>query len=185
MSVAGARVTSARAGDLPVSVLAAEDAQSQIQIPFEARGDKVLLSVEAPTGGRRFDVPLEPVSPAILVGNDGSPVLYDTDSGALLDAANPVRSRTRIQIMAAGLGRVNPEWTAGVDAPLDNPPAVVADVRAMLDGAPVDVTRAVLAHGYIGWYLVEIEIPKIVNSGPCELYLDVDGHAEQSRADIY
>ena len=34
-----------------------------------------------------------------------------------------------------------------------------------------------LAHGYIGWYLVEIEIPKIVNSGPSDLYLDVDGHA--------
>jgi uncharacterized protein (TIGR03437 family) len=176
MSVAGTRVTSARAGDLPVSVLAADDAQSQIQIPFGARGDKLLLSVEAPNGGRRFDVPLESVSPAILVGPDGSPVLYDTDSGTLLDAANPARSRTRIQIMATGLGRVNPEWTAGVDAPIDNPPAVVADVRAMLDGAPVDVTRAVLAHGYIGWYLVEIEIPKIVNSGPCELYLDVDGH---------
>jgi len=169
---------------LPVSVLSAGDAESQIQIPFDARGDRLLLLVEASSGGRQFDLPLDSVSPAILVGSDGSPVLYDTDSGAVLDAANPARSRTRVQIMATGLGRVKPEWTAGVDAPLDNPPAVVADVRAMLDGAPVDVTRAVLAHGYRGWYLVEIEIPKIVNSGPCELYLDVDGHPS-NRVRIY
>ncbi len=184
MIVTGTRVISARAGDLPVSVLSAGDAESQIQIPFEVRGDKLLLSVEAPSGGRRFDVPLESASPAILVEADGSPVLYDSATGALLGAANPARSRTRIQIMAEGLGRVRPEWTAGVDAPADNPPAVVADVRAMLDGAPVDVTRAVLAHGYVGWYMVEIEIPKIVNSGPCELYLDVDGHPS-NRVRIY
>jgi uncharacterized protein (TIGR03437 family) len=184
MIVAGMRVTSARASDLPVSVLSASEAESQIQIPFEARGDQLPLSVEAPSGGRRFDLPLASVSPAILVGPDGSPVLYDADTSATLDAANPARSRTRIQIMAAGLGRVKPEWPAGVDAPLDNPPAVVADVRAMLDGAPVDVTRAVLAPGYVGWYLVEIEIPKIVNSGPCELYLDVDGHPS-NRVRVY
>jgi uncharacterized protein (TIGR03437 family) len=183
MIVSGARVISAQTSGLAVSVLTAGDAESQIQIPFEARGDRLSLLVEAPSGPRIFQVPLEPVSPAIFVGPDGLPVMYD-DTGALLDAAHPARSRTRIQIMAAGLGRVKPEWTAGVDAPIDNPPAVVADVRAMLDGAPVDVTRAVLWHGYVGWYLVEIEIPKIVNSGACELYLDVDGHAS-NRVRVY
>ena len=39
----------------------------------------------------------------------------------------------------------------------------------------MDVVRAVLAPGYIGFYLVEIEIPNIVNYGPVELYIDAEG----------
>ena len=35
--------------------------------------------------------------------------------------------------------------------------------------------RATLAPGYTGFYLVEIEVPAIVNTGAAELYLDVDG----------
>ena len=45
------------------------------------------------------------------------------------------------------------------------------------DAAIVPVTvRATLAPGYVGFYLVEIEIPKVVNYGPSELYLEADGH---------
>lgn len=186
MSVTGTRVVAAQAGNLPVSILKAGEAESQIQIPFEARGDSVSLSTSETAGGRAFSfsIPLESVSPGIFVGPDGSPVAFDAETGALLDAANPARSRTRIQVMATGLGRVSPEWRAGVEAPLDNPPKVVADVRALLDGAPMTVTRAVLAPGYVGWYLVEIEIPAVVNTGASELYLDVDGHAS-NRVRVY
>jgi uncharacterized protein (TIGR03437 family) len=186
MSVTGTRVVAAQAGNLPVSILKAGETESQIQIPFDARGDSVSLSTSEPPGGRAFNfsIPLESVSPAIFVEPDGSPVLFDATTGALLDAANPARSRTRIQVMAAGLGRVTPDWTAGVEAPLDNPPKVVADVRALLDGTPMTVTRAVLAPGYVGWYLVEIEIPAVVNTGASELYLDVDGHAS-NRVRVY
>jgi uncharacterized protein (TIGR03437 family) len=186
MSVTGTRVVAAQAGNLPVSILKAGEAESQIQIPFEARGDSVSLSTSEPAGGRAFNfsIPLESVSPGIFVELDGSPVVFDAASGGLLDASNPARSRTRIQVMASGLGRVSPDWRAGVEAPLDNPPKVVADVRALLDGAPMTVTRAVLAPGYVGWYLVEIEIPAIVNTGASELYLDVDGHAS-NRVRVY
>jgi uncharacterized protein (TIGR03437 family) len=179
MTVTGTHVTAAQAGNLPVSILKSDNTESQIQIPFDARGDSISLSTNEPPGGRAFSflIPLESVSPAVFVEPDGSPILFDAESGALLDAAHPARSRSRIQVMAAGLGRVTPDWTAGAEAPLDNPPKVVADVRAVLDGAPMTVTRAVLAPGYVGWYLVEIEIPSIVNKGASELYIDVDGHA--------
>jgi uncharacterized protein (TIGR03437 family) len=62
-------------------------------------------------------------------------------------------------------------------ARLEDPPKVVAPVHAYLDRAPVEVTRAVLAPGYIGIYLVEIQLPPIVNAGPAELYLESEGHA--------
>jgi uncharacterized protein (TIGR03437 family) len=42
----------------------------------------------------------------------------------------------------------------------------------------------VLAPGYIGFYLVEIAVPKLVNYGPAELYIDVDG-ASSNRVRVY
>jgi hypothetical protein len=36
------------------------------------------------------------------------------------------------------------------------------------------VTRAALAP-YIGFYIIDIQVPKIVNYGPAELSLNVDG----------
>jgi uncharacterized protein (TIGR03437 family) len=103
-------------------------------------------------------------------------MLLDADSGVMLDAMNPAHSRSRVQILATGLGRVKPEWPTGLPAPTENPPQVVAKVTAYLDRVPVDVTRAVLSP-YVGFYLVEIEIPKIVNYGPAELYVQVDGQS--------
>ncbi len=108
------------------------------RFPFEASGiDCRSPSTRLPAAADSL-CRLNPLSPAILVEIRRLADLIRCDhSGTPLDAANPARSRSRIQIMATGLGRVTPDWPAGVDAPIDNPPTVVADVRAMLDGAPV------------------------------------------------
>jgi uncharacterized protein (TIGR03437 family) len=184
VSVAGARVSSGQAGNLPVAVLASTDTESQIQIPFEARGSSISLAVS--TGGRNMtlpSVPLEMAAPAIFVARDGSPMLLDADTGVMLDAMTPARSRAHVQILSTGLGRVTPDWPTGVAAPSDNPPKVAAAVHAYLDRQPVEVTRAVLAP-YIGYYLIEIEIPKIVNYGPAELYLEAGGQTS-NRVRVY
>ncbi|HOK44525.1 MAG TPA: hypothetical protein PLK67_01240, partial [Bryobacteraceae bacterium] len=104
--------------------------------------------------------------------------------GVLLDAMNPARSNGRIQVLATGLGRVRPDWPAGMPGPVDDPPTVIEPVRAYLDRAPVEVTRAILAPGYIGLYLVEIQLPAIVNAGPAELYLESGGR-ESNRTRIW
>ena len=52
---------------------------------------------------------------------------------------------------------------------------VAAAVHAYLDGAPVDVTQASLAPGYVGFYLIEIQLPRVTNSGPAELFLEAEG----------
>jgi uncharacterized protein (TIGR03437 family) len=184
VSVLGARLDSARAGDTNVPVLAASDAESQLQIPFELTGSAVSLAVNGSSGARTLpSVPLQSAAPAIFVDPDGSPVLLDADSGVMLDAMNPAHSRGRIQILATGLGRVNPDWPTGIPAPQENPPQVAAPVTAYIDRQPVEVTRAVLAP-YVGFYLVEIEVPKIVNSGPAELYINAGG-AESNRVRVY
>jgi uncharacterized protein (TIGR03437 family) len=178
MTVTGAQITAARTGNVPVAVLGASETESQIQIPFNVRGSTLALSVVTPNGERALDpVPLEAASPVIFVDRAGTPVLFDSESGNMVDSAHPGYARGRIQIMATGLGRVRPEWTSGVEAPAENPPNVVAEVRAYLDGVPVNVTLKQLAPLYTGWNLVEIEVPKIVNRGAAEMYLEVDGHA--------
>jgi uncharacterized protein (TIGR03437 family) len=176
ISVLGTRVQTARAGDLNVPVLDANENESQLQVPFEARGDSLSLAVDGPNGRLTMPMQLQSVSPGIFVDRDGSPLLADGDSGVMLDAMNTAHSRGRIQIMASGLGRVSPDWPTGIAGPVENPPQVVAPVKAFLDGQPVEVGRAVLGP-FIGFYLVEIEVPKIVNYGAAELYLEVGGKA--------
>jgi uncharacterized protein (TIGR03437 family) len=185
-SVEGARVNSANAGGLPVPVLFATDTGSQIQIPFEMRGDSLALAIDGPTGARVLPaVPLVSAAPAIqLDPRDGAPLLLDADNLVLLDAMHPAHSHARIQILATGLGQVQPAWPTGLPAPADVPHTVTAPVQALLDRAPVQVTRAILYPGYIGTYLVEIEVPNIVNYGPAELYIEVDGQPS-NRVRVY
>jgi uncharacterized protein (TIGR03437 family) len=175
VSVMGGRVSAARGGTLNFPVLSVSDSQSQIQVPFEAEGPNVSLSLETNAGPLTLGLPVQPVSPAIFVGSDGAPMIYDADSGLLLDTRNAARSNGRIQILATGLGKVNPTWPTNLAAPQDNAPAVVATVKVFLDGAPLQVTRATLAPGYIGFYLIEAQLPAIANLGTSALHITADG----------
>lgn len=184
LTVVGANVRSAKAGSLDSPVLAASDTKSEIQIPFETKGTSLQLAIDAAGGPVVLGMPLQAAAPAIFVDAEGAPMVLDADSGVVLDAMKPARSNSRIQILAAGLGQVRPQWPSGMPAPLDNPPSVVAPVRALLDRVPLEVTRATLAPGYVGFYLVEVVIPKLVNYGPAELYLEVDGQPS-NRVRVY
>ena len=185
VSLLGAQVDLVHAGAVLVPVLAATASESQIQIPFEVRGDTLSLAASfAGNGVKLPSLPLAAAAPVIFVARDGSPMLLDAEKGVMLDAATTAHSGTRIQILATGLGRVTPAWPTGVPAPLENAPRVAGKVTAYLDRAPVEVTRAELAPGYVGFYLVEITVPKISNYGPAELYVDVDGNSS-NRVRVY
>jgi uncharacterized protein (TIGR03437 family) len=183
LTVLGGRLLRAQAGLLDAPVLAAADGESQIQVPFEVDGSSTQLALELARGRFTMSVPVQGVSPAIFVDRDGSGLLLDAASGVLLDTLTPARASGRVQILATGLGRVRPSWPTGMVAPLEAPPAVIAKVRAYLDREPVEVTRATLAPGYIGFYLVEVQLPAVVNAGPGELYLEADG-IESNRVRI-
>ena len=185
VSILGAQVDGVQAGGIAAPVLAATGGESQIQIPFESRG--AALPMSASVAGAPLNLPSLPLAaaaPVIFVARDGSPMLLDADKGVMLDAMTAAHSGTRIQILATGLGRVTPAWPTGVPAPLENPPLVAGNVHVYLDRSPVEVTRAELAPGYVGFYLIEIAVPKISNYGPAELYLDVDG-ASSNRVRVY
>jgi uncharacterized protein (TIGR03437 family) len=184
LSVLGARVESARSNDVAAPVLDASDTASQIQVPFEARGSTLSLSLEAASGSLSFGVPLRTASPAIFVDPEGTPLIMDASSGVLLDESKPARVGSRIQVLATGLGQVTPDWPTGLAAPLKDSPRVVAAVHAYLNGSPLEVTQASLAPGYVGFYLIEIQVPRISDLGPSELYIDAGGQSS-NRVRIY
>jgi len=171
-----ARVDSVRGGNLDYPVLAVLGDESQIQVPFGAVGPSVALALQIAGSTVRRDVAVQPVSPAILVGRDGAPMLWDADTGLALDVRNPAHSNGRIQIWLTGLGRVRPDWPTGLPAPMEKTPVVEAAVAAFLDGSPLQVTGAKLLPGYIGFYLIEVQLPAITNAGPSQLYVTADGH---------
>lgn len=184
LTVYGSTVRTAVAGGVDVPVLASGESRSEIQIPFNARGPALSLVVNAGDTTLRFGLPIESVAPAIFIDRDGTPMILSGETGALLDASSPARAGGTIQVLSSGLGQVSPEWPAGVKAPADNPPSVAGRVHAFLDGQEAGVTRAVLAPGYVGLYLVELQLPSIVNAGAAELMISIEGK-ESNRVRIY
>jgi uncharacterized protein (TIGR03437 family) len=174
--VVGAEAIEASAAGRPAAVLAAAEGETQLQIPFDVTGDLLRLALPASAAAWSVDLPLRAAAPAILADRDGAPVLLEAESGMPLDAANPGRPGMTVQILATGLGRVDPDWPAGMAAPLEAPPSVRARVRVLLDGQALPVLSATLAPGYIGYYLVEARLPEFVDSGLARLALEADGN---------
>ena len=185
VSVLGAHVDTVKNQGVSFPVLAASDESSQVQVPFEAASGTFSLALEGPND--RWTVPLtvKEAAPAIFVDSDGAPLLLDAASGLVLDPKVPVYGGSAVQILATGLGKVTPEWRTGVVAPVDSPPPTVnGTVTAFLDGRPLEVTQAVLAPGYVGYYLVEVQIPSIVNRGANEFRIVMNGE-ESNRVKLY
>jgi uncharacterized protein (TIGR03437 family) len=187
ISILGANVRQGKSGTLSYPVLAASAQSSQLQVPFEAPAGILQIALDGPTGSTdRWSVPLtvRDASPAIFVDSGGAPLLLDSASGLVVDPNVAIHSGSLMQILATGLGKVTPDWATGVPAPLDSPPAVRGTVTAYLDGTPVQVTRATLAPGYVGYYIVELQIPSIVNRGMSELRILMNGE-ESNRVKLY
>ena len=184
VSVLGARVHTVRNQGASYPVLAASDQSSQVQVPFEASAGTFSLALEGASD--RWTVPLtvKEAAPAIFVDSDGSPLVLDAESGLVLDPKIAVYAGSTVQILATGLGKVTPEWPTGVPAPLDTPHNVTGSVTAFLDGRQVEVKRASLAPSYVGYYLVELQIPSIVNRGASEFRLVMNGE-ESNRVKLY
>jgi uncharacterized protein (TIGR03437 family) len=145
-------------------------------VPFDASGDRLQLVLRSGGEPLVMGMPLEAVAPAIFVDrDDGAPFVLDLSSGTQVDAMHPARSGSSIQVFMTGLGRVRPDWPTGMPAPLEDTPRVLAQVRATLDGQQLEVLRATLAPGYIGYYLVELRLPELVDSGAQLLVVEAGG----------
>jgi uncharacterized protein (TIGR03437 family) len=184
LSLVGAMATEATVNRAAAPVLSSTRSETQFQVPFEAAGTSAQVVLAGGGGRWEFPMPLHAAAPSILVDREGAPVFVDAATGVQVDLMNPARPGMRLQVLAAGLGRVRPAWPTGLPAPLENPPVVEASLRALLDGTPVEVVRATLAPGYIGYYLVELQLPEFLDEGASELYLEAAGQAS-NRVRLY
>ena len=171
ITVVGGSVRGATVGGNMAPILSAGTNEAQLQVPFESSGDRLEVGVVTGSGRSVFGYPLAPVSPAIFA-DPGGPLVLNAGTGRLLGANLPARAASQILILATGLGRVRPDWPTGVPAPLSDPPETVEPVKAYLNGAPLRVISSTLAGGYIGTYIVQVELPAVLNSGSGELTIE-------------
>ena len=174
LTIRGIKADRATAGGMNAPILSAESHETQVQLPFSHTGRSLRLSLGSDAGTFELSVPFMNVSPAIFI-EDGDPLILDAGSGSIIGWHWPARVGSTLLIMATGLGRVNPVWPAGVAAPLYNAPKPVAKVTASLNGAPLKVISSQLAGGYVGTYVVEVELPVSVIPGLSEIRIFADG----------
>jgi uncharacterized protein (TIGR03437 family) len=184
ISILGASVKQATSGQNAYPVLLASEQSSQLQVPFEVKPGLLQLAVQGASGNWVAPLNVKEAAPAIFVDADGAPMLQDAASQLVIDAGTPLQPGARVQVLATGLGKVTPEWPTNTPAPVDSPPSVVAPVTAFLDGTPIQVISATLAPTLIGNYLVELQIPALVNRGASELRIVVNGE-ESNRVKLY
>ncbi len=184
LTILNAGVADAKAGTLAYPVIATSAQSSQLQVPFEATAGAWQLAMNGTDGRWLLPVSVRDTAPAIFVDSEGAPLLVDSASGLVMDTNIAVRAGASVSLLATGLGRVTPEWPAGIPAPVDAPPVVNGTVTAWLDGIPVEVGRATLAPGYVGYYLVELRLPRIVNRGATDLRLVMNGE-ESNHVRLY
>jgi len=179
LTVLGGGLTAATVKGRSAPILLSDAYQAQIQVPFDASGEQLSLSLRTPAGTTQIGYPLADVSPAVFVDR-GNPLILDAGTGVLLNARHPAIAGGHILILATGLGKVRPEWPTGVPAPLEDPPATVQPVKAYLNGVPLRVLSSTLAGGYIGTYMIEVEVPSVLNSGTAELTLEIGGRSSNA-----
>ncbi len=176
LTLAGSGAARVVAGSLDAVVLSSTADESQFQLPFDLPGDSVRLAVVRDGPALAFPFKLKQTAPSILMDREGTPFVLDADSGVAIDAMNPLRGGMTIQILATGLGKVTPDWPAGLPAPQDNTPRVAAKVRVLLDGFALDDVDARLAPGYVGFYLIEARLPAMLDAGPAEMRVEAGGN---------
>ena len=170
LTILGADALRARADGQPAPILGAGQGQTQLQLPFELSGRTLLLQLDEPNARHAIELALEEVSPAIFVV-DGEALILDAGTGAWIGWNRPAGAGSNILVMATGLGKVEPPWPAGAPSPERDPPRPIARISALLDSLPARVVSARLASGYIGVYVVEVEIPPSANTGRGQLSL--------------
>ena len=174
LTIMGASAVRARASGRPAPILDSGPGRTQLQLPFAVRGNSLRLQLHGQGGSHTVDLPLERVAPAIFVVAD-EPLILDAGSGTLVGWRQPAKIGGTVLVMATGLGEVTPPWPAGRQSPLREPPRVVAQVAATIDGSPAQVLTAQLAPGFVGIYVVEIQIPLAANAGALELVISAGG----------
>ncbi|MDX1655581.1 MAG: hypothetical protein R3310_10275, partial [Candidatus Competibacteraceae bacterium] len=158
---------------LPAALTAIAPHQISFFLPWEVAGDWVILRVERDgVVGPAVKLPLRPALPH-LWNWDGEFAIAFAADGSLITTADPIRPGERIELIAVGLGRLEPPPGPGqapgaTARPLHGTTVTVA-------GLPAEVTEVRPLEGQLGIYALQVQVPSGVPAGPQPLRLTVAG----------
>jgi uncharacterized protein (TIGR03437 family) len=175
VTVVGAKIDSASVNGQTLPLLSRDEGETQLQIPFSVPAVEIALDYTANGLAKQLRLPIQKTAPVIFTDREGAPLLVDAANGELLDPLAPLKAGQQVQILMTGLGQVEPAWPTGTPAPAENAPRVIAPVRVWLNGQTLEVLRSELAAGYVGFYLVEVKLPPILDRGAAPLAVEADG----------
>jgi uncharacterized protein (TIGR03437 family) len=148
-----------------------------VQVPVELNVQQTHLTI-ARNGSAGFPITLNlsPYAPGIFVGGDGSPVIVDYRTGALVSAAQPAKPGDVLIIYATGVGPIANPPPSGTPAPLDTLFQLAVPVTVAFGNQAATAAFAGLAPGFIGVYQVNVAVPALA-PGATTLQLRVSGAA--------
>lgn len=173
LSLAGASV---QIGSISAPLLYASPKQINAQVPFELSPGAYAVTVTTAAGpSNPVNLTVTATSPGMFAG-----AVVSNATGAVIDAANPMRPGDVIVIYCTGLGAVSPGGVTGQLAP-DSPISfTTAAPTVTIGGVPVQVANSVLSPGYVGVYQIGIVVPGGLPQGAQPLVVTIGGFKASS-----
>ena len=165
---------------LPAPLYVVSPGQVDLQVPFELNAQQARLTIVR-NGSASVPVLLNfvPYAPGIFIGGDGSPIIFNYRTGALISASQPIQPGDVLTIYATGLGRVANSPASGTPTPFDQLYPTAVPVTVVVNSQSVSPDFAGLAPGFVGVYQVNVTVPTLP-SGQTTLQLTVGGASSNS-----
>jgi uncharacterized protein (TIGR03437 family) len=162
-------------GDTQAPLYYLSDGQLNVQLPVELATGREYQALASLNGA--WSVPAtvftEPATPGIVVYADSAAVAQHQNY-SLVNAASPAHPSEYVRVYLVGMGSTNPAVATGLPAP-PQLHRVVKQPDVTLDGAPVTVSYAGLAPGWVGLYQIDFQVPESARSGNLALAIIQDG----------
>ena len=142
------------------------------------------LAAATNIGSRQIGLTLLPASPSIFVDRDGVPLVMNAETVLCSTRLRPPVPEHACRFWQPGSAKCSRSGPPALPARWRMRPRDVTPVHAYLEREPLEVTRATLAPGYIGMYLVEVKLPSFVNRGTAELYIEAQNQ-QSNRIRIF
>jgi uncharacterized protein (TIGR03437 family) len=112
-------------------------------------------------------VPILPVKPGVFTMRDPSGITYAAarrPDGSFVSFTNPAKRGEILQIITTGLGQTTPATATNVPAAAGS--FVLSEVIAGINNEGIRVISTELQEGYIGLYLVTVQVFAETAAGP-------------------
>jgi uncharacterized protein (TIGR03437 family) len=142
--------------------------QVSIQVPFEVQpGSAVSVTVNvASEGSATITVPIKPLAPGVFTSTYGGQIyaVAVRPDGSQVSPTNAAHRGENIQLYVTGLGQATSSIATGAAGVADQ--GIVSTLIVGLNNGGVPLISAVYGPGLIGVYVVTLQVPADIQTGP-------------------